>query len=120
MSYHRPMNATPIPELQGVASIAAPRAKESAYADPYSVVSEMLEYFDRYHLATFAPIASIIERERLLGEERGRIAERARCAAIADQQVRDVGCSEDDWAWGGNERAKLIATTIRKDTSHGE
>lgn len=41
----------------------------------YDVVGEMLEYFDQHNLATWAPVAALIMRERekafLAGYERG-------------------------------------------------
>jgi hypothetical protein len=56
------------------------RAKEIAARDSscftdvsgaYQVVAEMLEYFDSYQLATWAPLASIIIRERGLRDSAG-------------------------------------------------
>jgi hypothetical protein len=46
----------------------------------YEVVGEMLEYFDSYRLATWAPIAAIIERER---------AEALEQAALLAEEWRD-------------------------------
>jgi hypothetical protein len=56
------------------------RAKEIAAHDSgrfedvsgaYQVVAEMLEYFDSYQLATWAPLAAIIERERTRDRDGG-------------------------------------------------
>jgi len=45
----------------------------------YYVVGEMLEYFERYHLATWAPLAAIIMRERKAAyEEAAQVAEKWR------------------------------------------
>jgi len=37
--------------------------------DAYQVVGEMLQYFDNHKLATWAPIAAIIQQQRMLGRK---------------------------------------------------
>ena len=69
--------------------------------DPYSVVGEMLEYFDSYSLAAWAPVAAILHRERAAahaaGEAKGRAAERAEVMAW----LKDQSVEKQDREWMG-------------------
>lgn len=89
--------------------------------DPYSVVSEILEYFEPgSRLATFAPVASIIERERRVGmEECAKLAEQWRDenkmkAAKARKSVSEGSRSMAEQLDGAAIECNALAQEIRK------
>lgn len=65
--------------------------KQPEVKDAYAVVGEMLEYFDSYNLATWAPLASIIERERIAAEHATRAKALEEAARKAEHSCYDYG-----------------------------
>lgn len=72
--------------------------KQPEVKDAYAVVGEMLEYFDDYNLATWAPLASIVERERIA-------AKRATRERVLEEAARAI---ENRWRF-----SKASAAAIR-------
>lgn len=90
---------------------------EAVRVDPYAVVGEMLEYFERYSLATWAPLAEIIERERgnahaaaldLLATKDAEIAERDRENTTLRSVLEEIAELADEKRTAKADRLALI------------
>jgi len=100
--------------------IAADSGRFKDVSGAYQTVGEMLEYFDSYRLATWAPLASIIIRERECAlEAAAQIADRwaaenRAAARRAGKSMSEASASFADQLDGAAIECNAIAGEIRK------